>query len=223
VSSFDQINALTIVPEAVTLVFDDNAPAHFHSEFLRASGNLREMGLIYEASQPPSEAQRFELLTAIAANQNLHRLELGCFFALVDFWHELLETIWSHGSLRSVVFWLREDLAPLCHLEALLLYLDKYDHLDITFICRNESRGLLKMMNDFIEPFRLENRARVLTHEPEHIRPAALGAALVDWAGGKFYKTHHLLNANADLLCSLVDQPVPHRRRKRQRDDLLCS
>ncbi|GAX27710.1 hypothetical protein FisN_13Hu193 [Fistulifera solaris] len=220
VSGFDSIGALTISPEAVVVIFDDHAPAPFHTEFLRASGNLREMGLIYDASRPPSEAQRSELLSAISSNQNLHRLELGCFFALEDFWHELLETIWSHGSLRRVVFWLREDSIPLYQMETLLVYLDKYDHIDLIIKCRNASRDVENMMNDFIEPFRLENRARVLTREPDPTRPAVVGAALVDWAGGEFDKTYHLLSANTDLLCSLIDLPAPQRRGKRQRDEL---
>ena len=105
---FHEIESLTVVPKAVTLVFDYCLPAHFHSKFLQASGDVQELGLIYDITRSPSAAQHTELLQAIRTNQNLYRLELGCLNLLREFWQQLLELIGSHASLRTVVFWVRE-------------------------------------------------------------------------------------------------------------------
>lgn len=201
------IESLTIVPRAVTLVFDDVLPAHFHTLFLRASGNLQEMGVVYDPSHPPSVTQQSELLEAIAMNKNLRRLELGCRSLVEDFWYELCETIGSHGGLRSVVFWIIGRASDIFdQVEALEDCMETYDHLDITLNCKHcdlsmDSVEMVKIMDDFLDPIRFRNRVRALTRVSFHDRPALFGAALTSCAGGDFSKTSTLLTENADLLC----------------------
>ncbi|GAX24909.1 hypothetical protein FisN_2Lh180 [Fistulifera solaris] len=104
----DATEGVQVNAPAVTLVFED-IPSRFHTQFLRSSENLREMGVIYHAAKAPSPAQRIQLLQAIATNLDLQRLELGCFSILDTVWEALLEIIASHPSLQSVVFWIRHQ------------------------------------------------------------------------------------------------------------------
>lgn len=217
---FDEIESLTMVSRAVTLVFVHSLPAKFHTLFLQASGELREMGLIYDVSHMPSRAQQTELLEAIRTNQNLKRLELGCISLLDEFWYELLETIGSHGTLQTVVFWVRSRL-EVDQTKTLVAFMEKHIYLNIVFKYRGPRRAQINELEAAVGPIRLQNRARALTRESIHARPALLGAALTNWALGDFHKTNRLLTENADILCSLAAHPpfLEPRRRRRTRSD----
>lgn len=222
---YDEIETLTIVPKAVTLVFEYHLPPRFHTQFLQASGNLLELGVVYDIEFcRPSEAQGMELLQAIAANQNLHQLELGCLNGLRPIWEQLLEVIRTHKSLRAVVFWVRRHRPNLEQVKTLVPVLKERIHLDISFKSRGPWSDLVHSMEAIIEPVRSQKRARALTLESVHDRPAVFGSALTNWACGQFHKTCSLLSENDDLLCSLMEDPsslTPQRRRTRQTEILV--
>ena len=209
---------MVVVPEAFTVVFAHSIPTRFHSLFLHASGNVRELGMIYELGYPPSVSQRADLINAITTNKNLHGLELGCFAVLEDFWEELLGVIGSHEYLRFVVFWVcsEPDLDLVGKLAALM---KSRVHLDVSFRYRGVCQCRVKAIEDIIEPLLFQNRAKSLTCPPGHDRTSLFGAALTNWVRGDVSRIGLLLSENTDLLCSLVGQPK--QRGKRQRDLLF--
>jgi hypothetical protein len=223
----------TIVPEAVTVVLGHlGFAAQFHTKFLQASGTLREMGLIYSIMNQPSTAQQKEILTAIKENQNLHRLELGR-FNLDMIWDELLEIMSSHTSLRAVVFWESEPgmhASRQPHLDeqqtsTLKVFMQKHEHLDISFEVYGPWKGRPSKVDTIVAPIRIRNRARRLTRESSHDRSVLVAAALTKCVSGNFKKTGIMLSENADLLCSLMDQPfnflfeAPPERHLQQEED----
>ena len=224
---FDDIEPFTIAPKAATLVFAGFLPSRLHKLFLQASGTLSELGLIYHVSHTPSMAQQNELLKAIESNQNLNRLELGCLSILDTFWEELLETIGSHGGLRTVVFRVRNEPDP-DMVESLVAFIKAHIHLDISIKCRGWLSGSAYEMEAAVDVVRHQNRAAVLARKPAHDRPSLLGAALTKWAGGHFSNTSLLLSENTDLLCSLMGQdptspPLTANLRRARSDDGMAN
>lgn len=219
-SGFGDLQPFTIVPGAVALKFRGWLPSRFHTLFLQGSGSLREMGLVYDVSHPPSAAQQAELLNAISTNQNLYRLELGYLSILDAFWKELLQVLGSHGSLRTVVFWVQRRPVP-DQGKKLVEFMKSHIHLDIYFKRAGPWTDSVHNMEVMIQPIRLRNRAEVLARKPVHDRPAIFGAALTEWAGDDFSSTSLLLSKNVDLLCTLagdISFAVPPRRRTRETD-----
>jgi hypothetical protein len=211
---FANIAPFVIASQGVTLVFAGWFPARLHTLFLQASKSLKKLGMIYHFDHPPHEGQEEELMEAIASNQNLQRLELGCFSLLDSFWYQLAKVIGSHKTLRQVVFRVRFD--PGFNLMANLIALMKeHIHLDISFKFHGSSKDLWWKLDNTIMPIRLQNQVRSLTRESVHERSTIFGAALTTWASGDFLKVGLLLSENVDHFCSLVDHPsfsVPHRR-----------
>ena len=203
---FAEIQSLTVVPKAITLEFMDRIPSRLHTLFLQESGNVQELGLIYGIVHGPSAAKQKEILDALAANQNLERLELGSLLVLNKFWPELLEVLGNHESLRSVKFRVQSEPYK-DQMETLLAFMKTHSRLDISFIYRGVDAQIKYEMEAMIGPVRLQNRVDSLARESAQNRPSLFGAALTQWAGGKFYKTSKLLIGNADLLCSLMGHP----------------
>lgn len=203
---FEAIEPFTVVPKAFTVVFEHSVPVRFHTMFLQGSGNVRELGMIYDFGHQPSLIQQRELFQAIATNQNLHRLELGCFAVLGDFWTDLLEVLGSRESLRSVVFFFRRE-PDLRRVETLVPFMKTHIHLDITFKSPSPWAVPIAEADAILEPVRLKNRARSLTRDSVNDRPAIFGAALTAWAGGNVLRTSILLTENTDVLCLMIDQP----------------
>ena len=215
VPDLDDTGSLTVDPQAITLVFSHFLRARFHTQFLLSSGNVRELGLIYDTrSHSLSGAQQKEILEAIERNQNLYRLELGC-LNLDTIWDDLLEVMGSHGSLRTVAFWVSQpsrysQSQPDLHrrqVESLVAFMNEHIHLDISFKYRLRC-SIVNAVEAIIKPVRLQNRVRLLTRESAHDRPAVFGAALTSWAARDVSKISLLLSENTDLLCSLVGQPL---------------
>ncbi len=77
-------------------------------------------------------------------------------------------------------------------------------HLNILFKTDGWGKGLYNKAQAIVEPGRLQNRARVMTRESGHDRPAMLGAALTKWTRGSVPKTDILLSENVDVLSSLA-------------------
>ncbi|GAX19293.1 hypothetical protein FisN_4Lh131 [Fistulifera solaris] len=211
---FADIEPFTIASQGVTLVFASWFPFRLHTLFLQASGSLKDFGMIYHFDHPPNKVQEVELLEAIASNENLHRLELGCFSILDSFWDQLAQVIGSHKTLRTVVF--RVQIDPGFHLMAKLIALMKeHIHLDVSFKFHGSSKDLWWKLDNTITPIRLQNQVRCLTQESVHDRSTIFGAALTTWACGDFLKVSLLLSENVDHLCSLVGHAcfsVPQRR-----------
>ncbi|GAX13047.1 hypothetical protein FisN_2HuN14 [Fistulifera solaris] len=167
--------------------------------------------MLYSSDDPPSAPQQQELLKAIEANQNLYQLELGCLDVLFAFWEKLLTVIGSQSSLRTVIFRVHGQKVPsqsdLDHLATLASFMREHIHVDVVLKFVGGKKGLYRKAKAIVEPVRLQNRARALTHAPDHDRPAVLGTAFTKWANGSVTKTGILLKENVDVLCSLVDSP----------------
>ncbi|GAX10999.1 hypothetical protein FisN_2Lh183 [Fistulifera solaris] len=207
----NKIEPFNVVPRAVMLTFHHRLPVRFHTNFLQGSGDLRELGMIYSSNDPPSAVQQMELLQAIEANQHLYHLELGCLDILFAFWEKLLTVIGSQSSLRTVIFRVHGQKVPsqvdLDHLATLTSFMRQHIHVDVVLKFDGGKKGLYRKAKAIVEPVRLQNRARVLTHASDHDRSAVLGNALTKWARGSVTKTGILLKENVDVLCSLVDSP----------------
>ncbi len=217
-----EIESLVVVSQAVTLVFDYSLPAQFHTLFLQASGNLQELGLVYDYLRPPSVQQQQELLQAIRTNHKLCRLELGCVSADRASWQDLLEVIASHSGLRTVVFRVRHYGFELENVRTLVPFAQKNVHVDISV----NDRALFpkkegEVMRAILAPLRLINGAKALTRESNDDRPALFGVTLTIRASSDFSKLYPVLILNADLLCTMLDDLAvvsePRHTRKRQR------
>jgi hypothetical protein len=219
-TSWPDFQPFTIASKAVTLVFERSLPASFHTRFLQASGQLKEVGLVYQMSHRPSETQQTELIEAMRTNPNLQGLELGCLASLAPFWEELLKVIGSHCRLRSAIFWIRTKDLVMEQVNSLIPFLQEHSHLNISFHFQIRQADSIRAMNVILEPVLFFNRVIAVTRVSIDDRTALLGTALSNWTAGQFLKTSMLLSENSHLLCSLLgDQPSSSRqdRRKRQR------
>jgi hypothetical protein len=187
-------------------VFESSIPSPFHTHFFEKSGNLQELGIIYNFYHAPSAEQQQELLQAIATNQNLKRLELGCLSILNEFWCELIAVLQQHKSLRIVVF--RVQTKPkLNQVNTLAILMQRNSFLDVSFdyIMMNFADKL--EVEAKIGPIRLQNRISALTRDSNYDRSSLFGAALMHWGNGYFGAMGFLLSPNVDVLCSLLGQP----------------
>ncbi len=217
----EENQSLAIVPQAITLRFELSLDPLFHTQFLHASGNLQELGIIYKGHDPLSLAQQAELLQAIRTNQNLYRLELGCLTILRPFWDDLLAVIASHKRLRAVVFRQERHQIDLEQVKSLIPFAQNQIHLDVTVKDRGPWLEVVREMRAVLAPVRLLNGAKAMTRESIDDRPAIFGAALTHHeTSGSFSSLYPLLSVNSDMLCTLLGDLPPletQRQRKRQR------
>jgi hypothetical protein len=236
--NFADIEPFTIASQRVALIFAGGLPSRLHTLFLQASGGLTELGLIYHIAHPPDEMQEVELLEAIASNQNLQRLELGCFSLLDSFWDELANVIGSHKTLRSVVFRVRVD-PGLDLMVKLIALMKEHIHLDVLFKFHGSTKDLWWKLDNIIKPIRLQNQVRSLTQESVHDRSTIFEATLTTWASGDFLKVSLLLSEKMPIISArwwvirrfrfpsaveLRPQSFPHLSRPKNRKALeSCS
>ncbi|GAX26983.1 hypothetical protein FisN_9Lh289 [Fistulifera solaris] len=212
--------SLAIVSRAITLRFELLVDPLFHTQFLLASGNLQELGIIYKGYDPLSLAQQAELLQAIRTNQNLYRLELGCLTVLRPFWDDLLAVIASHSRLRAVVFRQERHQIDLEQVKSLIPFAHNQIHLDVTVEDRGPWLEVVREMRAVLAPVRYLNDAKAMTRESIDDRPAIFGAALTRWTSGCFSRLYPLLTVNSDVLCTMLSDPPSlelQHQRKRQR------
>jgi hypothetical protein len=210
--------SLAVVPQGITLRFEISLDPLFHTQFLHASGNLQELGLVYD--DPLSLAQQTELLQAIRTNQNLYRLELGCLTFLRPFWEDLLGVIASHRRLRDVDFRQRRCPIDLEQVKSLVRFAQNQIHLDVSVKDLGPWFKAVREMRAVLAPVRLLNGAKAMTRESIDDRPAIFGAALTRQTSGSFSRLYPLLSVNSDVLCTLLGDPPslePQHQRKRQR------
>lgn len=193
------IESISIVPKKFVLVVDHES-SDFASVFLRATGNLTEMGIVFDCSTPSDQEYR-DLLTAIEQNQNLEVLELGELERFKAQWDDLMHVIGSHQSLwrlklKSIDF----DFGLVVGLKSMLNQNRKIT--DIQIVSQQKSDWTY-CLNGSLSFNRFYQRSKLLVCESESNRMTLLSLTLSQ-CRHDVKRTALLLLDHVDVLCALL-------------------
>ena len=204
-----RVESITIVPtKCVLKVQCDCSP--FPSVFLRATGHLTELGLIY-CCVTPSKQELVDLALAVDANQNLKVLEIGYLDRFwIPGWQHLMMILGRHGGLHTLKIKVSMD-ATKPHYFAKLFHglrgmLRQNYRIDVLVISPSKQAAKIwrKSLRDTLSFNRFLRGSKSLTKEPEIDRFALLGAALMMHLNHDNRRTAALLADNMDALCVML-------------------
>lgn len=204
-----RIESVTIVPKKCVLKVQCNCYA-FPSVFLRATGNLTELGLIYSCASPTKQ-ELADLATAVDLNQSLQVLEIGDLDRFwVPGWQNLMDVLGRHRGLCTLKMKVSMDAVKPHRFAKLfngLLWMLKQNHrIDVHVV--SPSKETARIWNHSLSEILALNRflrgSKSLTRESERDRSALLGSALMKHLGHDTRRTAALLTDNIDAICVLL-------------------